>query len=604
MIRATAKGHRTAGIDITKPVTFRGYSSTGPDTDGIRYESLEPVGGSGIYGVKANGDRTWLGGVATKFWLEQEGAPTAPAIADAPVVATTTAPTAAQPTRASFRDHGDPSTAVFYGRGRTATRVGRLVRITRIGLGVQITDYSTGVLVDHTGCSGKMWLAPAPTALTKPTTEATTEPTYVAILANRTLEQTATTAATGTPEQLAALEAAKLDALTAAAADPDGRFPATVHPLLLTEMMARGLVHAGCISGHGRIYLRQNRRTAKPSTTQAATPLDEPADRTPAPLSGPALTIGEARTAGLLGGRSATDPDDDRIRFDRISADEYVNPDTNVRLIRIDGIWHIQTPGEQPRTAGNRDRVLDNVMPAAHSAVRAIRISRATAAADRAQRLHELRDEETLIDADGNPWHRDTEETLHSLWRSDNHQGPALPLATVDGMVGPMRLPDCEHPNRVEGQPDVCADCGAWQEDGQWMGDAGPIEQPDGQPYDFRPGDMWLDSSLRGDVHPLGVRWLVRADSAGAPELYEPNNGPGHVPAAAARRIRGGMVLLERDGGAPVLDGDGLEVPPAGGVVINDSYRVFMAGRVRAKNCPHYLAKSDARAGFTKCERC
>lgn len=63
--------------------------------------------------------------------------------------------------------------------------------------------------------------------------------------------------------------------------------------------------------------------------------------------------------------------------------------------------------------------------------------------------------------------------------------------------------------------------------------------------YDFQPGDVWIDTALRGYVHTDGVHWHVRLDGAGEVELYEPN-GPGLVPAADIRRIRGGMRLLSR----------------------------------------------------------
>ncbi len=67
-IRATAKGHRAAGLDLSQPFLFRGYSTDVPDADGTRYERFESRRG-GVYGIKVDGDRVWLGGVATKFWL-------------------------------------------------------------------------------------------------------------------------------------------------------------------------------------------------------------------------------------------------------------------------------------------------------------------------------------------------------------------------------------------------------------------------------------------------------------------------------------------------------------------------------------------------------
>ncbi|TDC02656.1 hypothetical protein E1091_00195 [Micromonospora fluostatini] len=55
---------------------------------------------------------------------------------------------------------------------------------------------------------------------------------------------------------------------------------------------------------------------------------------------------------------------------------------------------------------------------------------------------------------------------------------------------------------------------------------------------------------------------------------------------------------------APVLDGNGdpVAVPPE--IVPDDTFRTFMAGRVPAKKCPHYISKQEAEAGFKKCERC
>jgi hypothetical protein len=63
--------------------------------------------------------------------------------------------------------------------------------------------------------------------------------------------------------------------------------------------------------------------------------------------------------------------------------------------------------------------------------------------------------------------------------------------------------------------------------------------------YDFRPGDVWVDTALRSDVHDDGVHWHVRADGNGEPELFEPN-GPGLVPASELHLIQGGMRLISR----------------------------------------------------------
>ena len=53
----------------------------------------------------------------------------------------------------------------------------------------------------------------------------------------------------------------------------------------------------------------------------------------------------------------------------------------------------------------------------------------------------------------------------------------------------------------------------------------------------------------------------------------------------------------------PVLDANGDPVLVFPGTEINDAYRLFMSGRVPAA-CGHYIAQSEARAGFTSCERC
>jgi hypothetical protein len=60
-------------------------------------------------------------------------------------------------------------------------------------------------------------------------------------------------------------------------------------------------------------------------------------------------------------------------------------------------------------------------------------------------------------------------------------------------------------------------------------------------------GDVWVDTSLRSDVHDDGVHWHARLDGTGQVELYEPN-GPGLIPAAAVAQIRGGFKLLTRPG--------------------------------------------------------
>lgn len=53
----------------------------------------------------------------------------------------------------------------------------------------------------------------------------------------------------------------------------------------------------------------------------------------------------------------------------------------------------------------------------------------------------------------------------------------------------------------------------------------------------------------------------------------------------------------------PVLDANGNAVDLRGAIV-TDEIRAYFAGRVPAPECPHYIAASEARAGFTKCESC
>lgn len=52
-----------------------------------------------------------------------------------------------------------------------------------------------------------------------------------------------------------------------------------------------------------------------------------------------------------------------------------------------------------------------------------------------------------------------------------------------------------------------------------------------------------------------------------------------------------------------VLDADGNPVTVPDGVEVTGEFRAFMAGRVPA-GCGHYIAVSEARAGFGVCERC
>ncbi len=62
-----------------------------------------------------------------------------------------------------------------------------------------------------------------------------------------------------------------------------------------------------------------------------------------------------------------------------------------------------------------------------------------------------------------------------------------------------------------------------------------------------------------------------------------------------------GALLAER---RSIVDANGTQVALPPDVAASDELRTFMAGRVPAAGCPHYMAKSEADAGLTKCERC
>lgn len=63
-----------------------------------------------------------------------------------------------------------------------------------------------------------------------------------------------------------------------------------------------------------------------------------------------------------------------------------------------------------------------------------------------------------------------------------------------------------------------------------------------------------------------------------------------------------GIALLAL--GQPVVDANGNPVPLPDHVAASADLRAFMASRVPAAECPHYIAKSEADAGFVRCERC
>jgi hypothetical protein len=74
------------------------------------------------------------------------------------------AATPAAPTRASWRDHGKPATAVYHGRKAKPDAAGRRVKITQRGMGIGIADAETGDSIEGLGITAKIWLAPDPDA--------------------------------------------------------------------------------------------------------------------------------------------------------------------------------------------------------------------------------------------------------------------------------------------------------------------------------------------------------------------------------------------------------------------------------------------------------
>lgn len=54
----------------------------------------------------------------------------------------------------------------------------------------------------------------------------------------------------------------------------------------------------------------------------------------------------------------------------------------------------------------------------------------------------------------------------------------------------------------------------------------------------------------------------------------------------------------------PVFDANGTKVELPADFKITPEFRAFMAGRLPAPNCPHYMPAADIRHGFTTCERC
>lgn len=53
-----------------------------------------------------------------------------------------------------------------------------------------------------------------------------------------------------------------------------------------------------------------------------------------------------------------------------------------------------------------------------------------------------------------------------------------------------------------------------------------------------------------------------------------------------------------------IVDAHGQQVHLPPEVVATQELKDFMAGRVAAKDCPHYMSATEAACGLTKCERC
>ena len=61
--------------------------------------------------------------------------------------------------------------------------------------------------------------------------------------------------------------------------------------------------------------------------------------------------------------------------------------------------------------------------------------------------------------------------------------------------------------------------------------------------------------------------------------------------------------LTRRRNVGPVLDANGNVVPGLNPATVSDEIRALMLGRVPVA-CGHYIAASEARAGFKSCEQC
>lgn len=89
------------------------------------------------------------------------------------------------------------------------------------------------------------------------------------------------------------------------------------------------------------------------------------------------------------------------------------------------------------------------------------------------------------------------------------------------------------------------------------------------------------------------------SDGGGWVELRWPRRG-----ASTTKRSANRVRALDR-AAEPVRDGNGEAVLPPDGMDADELrvFRMFMAGRVPAKHCPHYIAVSEDDAGYRRCEQ-
>lgn len=119
--------------------------------------------------------------------------------------------------------------------------------------------------------------------------------------------------------------------------------------------------------------------------------------------------------------------------------------------------------------------------------------------------------------------------------------------------------------------------------------------------------------------------WWIALNGDGEPSVWRPGNTPGRPERLASRYVvdealwavlaavlpdRGACARCTAEpcpdhaGSAPVLDANGDPVPDIDARVRTEALREWFKFRVPAPECGHYIAASEARAGFTKCERC